>query len=243
MPAKTPMITPRVVRLLLQDELQDPDDESYYEFHNIRFADTANFVGPLLPTTIVLDVGVGQGFLAIVLRRLYGCSVNGIDVSRPEMERWKPRYSRNGIEFKYCDATSERLPFDASTFDLVLLCELIEHLPELDHLITEVRRVLKQDGSLVITTPNASRLAARVMPLMGRNPLADAPAHAREFTLRELEAELRSHGCRVEKVRFQDWWSMKAQKTRMAVRISYRLLVWAIPSMRGGILLSARKIR
>src|SRR5262249_31358454 len=46
------------------------------------------------------------------------------------------------------------LPFRSETFDLVLLLEVIEHLPDIPHSLREIARVLKPGGTAIVTTPN-----------------------------------------------------------------------------------------
>ena len=50
-----------------------------------------------------------------------------------------------------CDATT--LPFAASAFDLVICTEMLEHVPDPDTTLQEIRRVLTDDGTLILATP------------------------------------------------------------------------------------------
>jgi len=51
-----------------------------------------------------------------------------------------------------------RLPFDEATFDVVISCETIEHVPDPSGAMSELARVLKDGGRLLLTTPNYMNL-------------------------------------------------------------------------------------
>src|SRR6266852_1573258 len=65
------------------------------------------------------------------------------------------------VEYPYqqFNIETEAFPYEDNSFDVVLFCEIIEHLlSDPVHVLTEVRRVLKPGGDLVLTTPNVARL-------------------------------------------------------------------------------------
>ncbi len=53
------------------------------------------------------------------------------------------------------------LPYESAAFDLVVLCEVAEHLPTYIPVIAEIGRVLAPSGRLVLSTPNVARLHSR----------------------------------------------------------------------------------
>ncbi len=92
----------------------------------------------------VLDLGAGTGeFLSMVPA---DCKV-GIDLS--------PSAS-NSYFFIVADA--HYLPLRDSYFDIVTCLEVIEHVADPKRVVEEVSRVLKDGGTLVISTPDASRI-------------------------------------------------------------------------------------
>jgi SAM-dependent methyltransferase len=58
------------------------------------------------------------------------------------------------------------LPFRSESFDLVLLLEVIEHLPDIPHSLREIARVLKPGGIAIVTTPNRLNVVSRVHYLL-----------------------------------------------------------------------------
>ena len=87
----------------------------------------------------ILDVGCGNGFIAHHLAALLGSYVMGIDVGGiPDAPINYRGY--DGLHF----------PLPARSFELVLFCYVLHHAQDLDAIFTEVRRVLRDDGFVVI---------------------------------------------------------------------------------------------
>lgn len=107
------------------------------------------------------------------------------------------------------DAESHVYPYSDGSFDLVLCCELIEHLlHDPMHMLVECWRVLADGGRLVITTPNTASLTSVWAVLDGRhNPQVfsrypakgnpDIP-HVREYTPQEIGELVRSAGFQID---------------------------------------------
>jgi SAM-dependent methyltransferase len=82
-----------------------------------------------------------------------------------------------------------RLPFGDEVFDGIACFELLEHLGDHDGLMREIRRVLRPEGRLLLTTPN--RLTERFLSLPG-GPGVN-PHHVSTPTPRELRRVLARH--------------------------------------------------
>ena len=104
----------------------------------------------------VLDVGCSQGIASILLGR-EGFRVTGIDIqpSRIEYARADLKLESSDVQgrVKFEVANGSELNFEDGYFDTVILGEVIEHLAVPGRLLTEISRVLKADGVVVITTP------------------------------------------------------------------------------------------
>lgn len=98
--------------------------------------------------------------------------------------------------FRYANVNVEtmRLPYDDGAFDLILFCEVLEHMTDNPLLaLAEIKRVLKPGGALVLTTPNAVRIENVARLIAGENLYDPYSAygpygrHNREYTVVELE--------------------------------------------------------
>lgn len=97
----------------------------------------------------VLDVGCADGgFLKYYAEKHKESDLYGIDLSKEAIKMCVIGDCRQGSIYK--------LPFDEKTFDLVTCSELMEHLEHPEEAIKEMKRVLKENGVLAITTPNES---------------------------------------------------------------------------------------
>lgn len=96
-------------------------------------------------------------------------------------------------EYDYFNLEDARFPYEDETFDVVLFCEIIEHLL-IDplHALREINRITKTGGVLVTTTPNVARLG-NVLTLIEGGSIYDPYSgygpygrHDREYSLHEL---------------------------------------------------------
>jgi len=105
----------------------------------------------LQESDIMLDVGCGTGFTACQVIKKYDCRVVGIDISEKMIERSKERAQKENlerkVEFHVADVTS--LPFEDSTFDVVIMESFLNILGDPDTIkkaLGEVLRVVKPGG-------------------------------------------------------------------------------------------------
>lgn len=78
------------------------------------------------------------------------------------------------------------MPFEDNQFDFVVSCQVIEHIVDIKVYIAEIQRVLKDDGVVMFTTPNAAiRLEKNMRPWY--------KFHVKEYLHDELAAELKKH--------------------------------------------------
>lgn len=103
---------------------------------------------------LILDVGCGNARDLIHLSRT-GCKCVGTDLSSNMIEEARKELEMNGIsgvDLEVGDAIN--LSFPDETFNKVFASEVLEHIPNYPEAVSEMARVMKSGGTLVITTPN-----------------------------------------------------------------------------------------
>lgn len=110
-------------------------------------------VEPVIKDKVVLDAACGTGYGSALMTK--GAKfVYGIDISEEALDYAKEKYSISNLEFIHSSVDSIKLPDNC--VDVVVSFETIEHINESSQnkFLAEVKRVLKDSGTLVISTPN-----------------------------------------------------------------------------------------
>ena len=163
-----------------------------------------------LPATArrVLEVGCGEGRqLTAIGSRFPDAELVGLDLPDVElMEAW------DGIESAMVQGSALTLPFADKSFDLVLVIEVLEHLPDPEQALREIARVAS--GSVVVSVPwepvwrigNLAR--GRYVAEFG-----NTPGHIQHFTRRGIVGLVRRHLI-VEEVAKPVPWTMIRGRAR-----------------------------
>lgn len=120
------------------------------------------------PGGLILDVGCGTGVLLDKIYKRQGLGV-GLDISMPSIKRAKESLEQRGSKPLLVVSDGTRLPFKSSSFDKVIITEVIEHLSDIASIksaLSEVKRVGKSDAVFIFTVPNLFYLW-RYLPLLG----------------------------------------------------------------------------
>ncbi len=97
----------------------------------------------------ILDVGCGTGELAYKLAgHLEESEIHGVDISDTMIEKANAKKNGRDINFKVGDV--EELPYEDNTFDVITCSHSFHHYPNKEKAISEMYRVLKSDGRLMI---------------------------------------------------------------------------------------------
>jgi len=133
------------------------------------------FARPLVEGRFALDLGCGTGYGAAVLAQS-ARNVLALDVSPESVAFARSRYRTRNMEFLVADC--RQIPLGSETVDTAVCFEVVEHLAEQQALLEEIRRVLRPDGSLVISTPNKTYYTEERAEVN--------PFHVREFDFDEF---------------------------------------------------------
>jgi SAM-dependent methyltransferase len=173
-----------------------------------------------LPDARVLEIGPGDENLACPAGKI----LNAKETRGLEYPAYAAAASKPGFEVVGCDINADRWPFEDGSFDVILTNQVIEHVPNTDHFVKEIGRLLSDRGYAIVSTPNLAAMTNILMLMLTfqpnhahvsdeyrglGNPLssmrmhrwtAATRLHLRLFTVRALCDLVRAHGLRVEKV-------------------------------------------
>lgn len=103
---------------------------------------------PNIKNLKILELGSGRGFLTKYLKD------KGLDIMGSDFNKFNLKLAKkiNNINLDYINALNINYP--DNTFDMVISTELIEHLPDVNKHIKEIKRILKLGGYYCFSTPN-----------------------------------------------------------------------------------------
>lgn len=137
-----------------------------------------------------LDIGCGGGFLAEEFAAL-GCQVTGIDPSPASIGAARAHAATRGLRIDYRLGSGERLPVQDSVYELAYCCDVLEHVSDVDQVISETARVLKPGGLYLFDTINRTARSKLVaINLMQQWPLTrvvDAGFHDWDMFIKPAE--------------------------------------------------------
>lgn len=93
---------------------------------------------------------------------------DGLSTKMLEDRRWRvfpTEYHPRRMGWTACNLDSD-LPFRSSTFDLVMMLEVVEHLADIPHILREIARVMKPGGTAILSTPNRLNVTSRLHYLL-----------------------------------------------------------------------------
>jgi glycosyltransferase involved in cell wall biosynthesis/SAM-dependent methyltransferase len=152
-----------------------PDAREYAGHHKSRFVHTLEMTPAGDESKAILEMGAYMQITPALKFQLGYGTVRGCYFGKLGQVDHKSLVSESGQAFEcdvdLFDAEHDIWPYADASFDTVLCCELIEHLfSDPMHMMSEINRVLKPGGHLLITTPNLGSLRAIAGILQGYHP-------------------------------------------------------------------------
>lgn len=118
--------------------------------HRMGYETIAKFVQP---GETVLDAGCGEGVLSWYLAER-GAQVTAVDISKPNIENARAFLKKKGVldRVTVLLGDAESLPFPDASFDWVVSSHVLEHLPDFEKGLSEIRRVAKKKAIVALPT-------------------------------------------------------------------------------------------
>lgn len=113
----------------------------------------------------VLDIGCGGGLVCEPLTRL-GAAVTGIDPASETIEAARAHARAAKLDIDYAAATAEDMVARGKTYDVVLLLEVVEHVPDVPAFLKAVAPLVKPGGMMILSTLNRT-LKAYALAIVG----------------------------------------------------------------------------
>ena len=212
---------------------------SYYVQQRRRYERTLRHIAGLSlpPGSRVLEIGGGQ--MTLLCQRLFGHECVLADIG----EEYADAVTDHGIDFQPCD-----LPF-RDHFDLVVLCEVIEHMPVPPHIVLgKIGSWIRPGGWLLLTTPNLYRIRNAVRLALGMKVFGhyfypergQSLGHPVEYTAEHMRWQLERAGFEAVTTRLE-------QLSNVGATPLTRLARWAVrplqlrPLWRDSIVATARR--
>ena len=141
--------------------------------------------------TKVIDVGCGPGGIHPRLVQA-GAQVTGVDASPGMVTEARQQSERLNLHAEILVGDAQQLPFPDDQFDAALCCHMLYHVPDIAKALSEIRRVVKSGGRVLIST-NAADHCARLNELhaqaareLGYVPVVGAQIETGRFSLDHL---------------------------------------------------------
>lgn len=144
----------------------------FYNFSDVtvehlhRYAIANDFI----KNKVVLDIASGEGYGSYILSK-NASKVIGVDIDAEAVFDAQKKYINENLSFMV--GSADKIPVDSNTIDVVVSFETIEHHDKHEEMFLEIKRVLKQDGILIMSSPD-------------KKYYSDIPKFKNKFHVKEL---------------------------------------------------------
>ncbi|MEK7570689.1 MAG: class I SAM-dependent methyltransferase [Patescibacteria group bacterium] len=153
--------------------------------------------------SVCLDVGCWTGNLGKFLKEKKDCIVDGIDVADEPLQKAK----KNGYRETYkINLNNDPLRLDQlKKYDVIIFADVLEHLVNPPAILSQMKKKLKTDGTVIISLPNVAFLLNRLLLLFGKWDYREFgtldKTHLRFYTIDSVQKMVESAGFTVTKVK------------------------------------------
>lgn len=187
------------------------EEHSYYIRERSRYFNTLKLLLARIDSSRdlselkVLEIGGGQ--ICLLMSALFGSKAVVADVS----DKYKDSVQKQGCDFRICDLLYDDLP-DRNYFDIVIMCEVIEHMPVPPYqILSKIRNWMKPGALLFLTTPNLYRLRNVIRLMLGMRVFdiffiperGNSIGHPFEYSVEHLSWQMNRGGFKDIKVAYK----------------------------------------
>jgi 2-polyprenyl-3-methyl-5-hydroxy-6-metoxy-1,4-benzoquinol methylase len=164
-------------------------EKAYHFVKSIALKNKLNLINSLQPAKgRILDIGAGTGdFLSVAKKN--GWQTIGVEPSD------KAKAIALKKEVSFVEDTAE---LEKQSFDVITMWHVLEHVPNLDNQIKELKRLLKPNGSLIVAVPNFKSFDAKYYGAFWA--AYDVPIHFWHFSKKAIKALFEKEEMELEKV-------------------------------------------
>lgn len=104
----------------------------------------------------VVDFGCGYGYLGLVLMPSLpeGSTYTGVDISEELIKKGREIFKSVPFDHKFILSSANGVPENDDTFDIAICNSVLMHIPEPDAVLTEMKRITKNDGMIITCESN-----------------------------------------------------------------------------------------
>jgi SAM-dependent methyltransferase len=186
---------PRSISRFLKTIYSHPDEQEYCRSLIVGLLGKFAIDNHPAQSLKILDLGCGQGKDLQNIRKrwpLKKLSLYGVDSFTPNCQK----ASEDGVTVYNINLESAAIPVEDGYFDVVIANQIIEHTKEIFWVFSEVSRVLKKGGLLIVAVPNIASWHNRLRFLFGQPPgsLELLGPHVRGITRPSFERFIQADG-------------------------------------------------
>jgi SAM-dependent methyltransferase len=191
------------------------------------------------PRARVLDVGAGYLYMSSAFRMVFGDRIELSTLEHPARtgtltnDRFARALEELRVELRTADLAREELPWPEGSFDVVLFCDVIEHMEPtvVPGVVERLGRLLRPGGRLVISSPNLPAFCRLASLAFGRGAIQAAAVpleyaggtygHIRLYGRVDIEELMAETGLRLADWRFLNWEQVFLPRDSLGRRLMY----------------------
>lgn len=150
------------------------------------------------PDTRILESGFGNGTLILDLVNK-GFNVKGIDISEKNVKSIQNKLKKGDLRADIVQGDILKTPFLDEEFDVIVACEILEHITNIEEAVKEIGRILKPGGTLIISVPYRQKI--KFEECIFCHKLTPRNGHLHSFDREKLNGLFKKHNILSQKTK------------------------------------------